>query len=173
VGVYTHKSAWLLSLALVVAVVQGNPVAAQTEAIRTLSPDDVHRLINENKGKMVIVNFWASWCPPCLEEFPDIIEVYDDYHTEGLEVIAVSMNAEDETADIEEFLGNYDPPFTIYRAASQDAAFFEGVVDDWFGEMPTTLIFDAEGNRTHFYKRQITYEELVQDVTSLLPVPVP
>ena len=172
-AVDTHKPAWLLSLALVVVAIQCIPAAAQTEAISTVSPEDVYQLVSENEGKVVVVNFWASWCPPCLEEFPDIIEVYNDYQSEGLEVIAVSMNAEDEIEDIEEFLGNYDPPFTIYRAASQDAAFFEGISENWFGEMPTTLIFDTEGTSIHFYKRQITYEELVHDVTSLLSVPVP
>jgi thiol-disulfide isomerase/thioredoxin len=139
------------------------------ENISAVSPDQIHELIAENRGNVVIVNFWASWCPPCIEEFPDIIRVYDELHSEGLEVIAVSMNLDDELADIEDFLSNFDPPFPIYRAATYDDAFFQGVSDNWFGEMPTTFIVDTGGEAVRLYKRQLTYEELALDVAALLP----
>ena len=166
-----HNPRWLLLIGVVFALAQSIPAAAQTDTISTVNPEDVYQIVAENAGKVVIVNFWASWCPPCLKEFPDIIRAYDDYHSQGLEVIAVSMNAGDEIEDIEAFLENYDPPFPVYRAATLDETFFEGISENWFGEMPTTLIFDALGNTTHLYKKQVTYDELANDVTALLAMP--
>ena len=163
-----HK-VWLISLCLAVLTAQAISTRARGEAVTTVTADDVHALVQAKNGKVVVLNFWASWCPPCLKEFPDIIKVYNEYHSEGLEMMAVSMNAADEMEDIDEFLQNYEPPFPVHLAASLDEAFYEGVVKPWFGEIPITLIFDADGELVHVHKKPLTYEELVTDVTALLP----
>lgn len=160
---------WLLALCLLVAGGQGVLTAVQGDGLPTVGPDELYQRISENTGSVVLVNFWASWCPPCLKEFPDIIRVYNEYHSEGLEVLAISMNSEEEMEDIEEFLGNYDPPFPVFRADSLEPVFYRSVREDWYGEIPATLILDPVGNAIHFYKKQLTYEDIVADVTALLP----
>jgi len=164
-----HARLRLLSLCLTVVAVQGISPVARAEPVATVSPEEIQALVQSNQGKVVVLNFWASWCPPCLEEFPDIIEVYDEYHSRGLEVIAVSMNADDELEDIDNFLQDFVPPFTIYRSATQDEAFYDGVIQPWYGEIPMTLIYDTSGERIHVHKKALTHEELVQDVAALLP----
>jgi thiol-disulfide isomerase/thioredoxin len=143
--------------------------AARSQGIATVTPPEIAALVANSAGKVVVVNFWATWCPPCLREFPDIIEVYEDYHGRGVEVYAVSMNEAEENEDIEAFIQRFEPPFPVYRAASVDEVFYEGVVESWFGEMPMTLVFDPAGNRVHVHKKPLTYEELAADVTALLP----
>lgn len=142
---------------------------AIAEELPTVTPARIHALVAENAGQVVVVNFWATWCPPCLREFPDIIDVYTEYREKGLTVLAVSMNEAEDLDDIEEFLASFAPPFPIYRAASIDTAFYQGVVDPWYGEMPMTLIYDTRGALTHVHKRPLTYAELVSDVGALLP----
>jgi thiol-disulfide isomerase/thioredoxin len=172
-----HIRGWILPLSMIgLAACQAappepapEPPTLRAEDIRTVTAEEIHALVEEQGGKVVAVNFWASWCPPCLEEFPDIIDVYEDLHSEGLEVIAVSMNFEDEMEDIDAFLGRYRPPFPVYRAASMDEAFLEGVVAGWYGEIPVTLVFDAGGNLVHFHKKLVTYDELAGEVIPLLP----
>lgn len=44
------------------------------------------------KGKVVLVDFWATWCPPCLEEFPNMLKMYSEYHDEGFEIIGISLD---------------------------------------------------------------------------------
>ena len=167
-----HQLIWVLALTLTLSfgcqTTEPLPEPIRAEDIQTVTAEELHDLIDRNAGKVVIVNFWASWCPPCLEEFPDIIEVYRDLQTDGLEVLAVSMNFEDEMEDVEEFLGNYRPPFPVYRAATVDETFLSGVVEEWFGEIPVTLVFDTSGRLVHFHKRLVTYDELAGEVTILL-----
>jgi thiol-disulfide isomerase/thioredoxin len=143
--------------------------ASAADEIAIISPDGIDALVASNEGKVVVVNFWATWCPPCLREFPDIIEVYEEYREQGLEVVAVSMNEADESEDIQEFIENFAPPFDVYRASTADFEFYEGVLESWFGEMPMTLVFDTAGETAHIHKRPLTYDELAADVAALLP----
>ena len=138
------------------------------EAIPTVGAQDIKSLVQENKGKVVVVNFWATWCPPCVKEFPDIIKLYQNYQPKGVEVIAVSMNEPDEMEDIKEFIDKYKPPFSIYRAASAEEAFYQEFDKDWFGQMPTTVIYDTTGKVSHLHMNPITYPELEKYVTAAL-----
>jgi thiol-disulfide isomerase/thioredoxin len=143
---------------------------APVTQVRTVTAKQIRALVDDSKGKVVVVNFWASWCPPCIREFPAIIKVYEQYHSKGMNLFAVSLNAADEQADIEQFLQAYKPPFPIYRADTQDETFNESVLKDWSGEMPLTLVFDTAGERVLAHRSELTYEQLSSKVEALLPL---
>ena len=73
----------------------GLGVRAQSPAaadIKSVEPQDIKDLVAQNKGKVVVLNFFATWCVPCHTEFPDIIKLQNAYKGKGLQVIEVSMN---------------------------------------------------------------------------------
>ena len=94
----------------------------------------------ELKGKMVLVNFWATDCPGCIAEMPKLIETYNQYHQQGFEMVAVAMS--------------YDPPSQVLNYTSKRQVPFP-VMHDSLGEVasrfgnvnltPTTFIVDKEG----------------------------
>jgi len=129
----------------------------------------IRALVDERKGKVVVVNFWASWCPPCMREFPAIIKVYEQYRGQGVEMFAVSLNEAEDMAEIEQFVKEFKPPFPIYIADRQDETFNEAVLKDWSGEMPLTLIFNTAGEQVLAHKSELTYEELSSKLQALLP----
>jgi thiol-disulfide isomerase/thioredoxin len=107
------------------------------------------------KGKMVLVNFWATDCPGCIKEMPDLINTYNDYKSKGFEVIAVAMP--------------YDPPAQVLNYTKQKSLPFP-VMHDGLSEItqafggvnltPTTFIFDKEGNRIQRKIGELDFEQL-------------
>jgi thiol-disulfide isomerase/thioredoxin len=116
---------------------------------KTHAPDIVFTTINNQKismaslkGKVVLVNFWATDCPSCVQEMPHLVDIYKAYKADGFEVINIAMQ--------------YDPPAQVLNYVTQKALPFP-VMHDGFGAMdkafggvnvtPTAFIFDKQGNR--------------------------
>jgi thiol-disulfide isomerase/thioredoxin len=154
---------------------EASPAAAESAKappapeIRRVNAKQIRALVDERRGKVVVVNFWASWCPPCVREFPAISKVYEQYRDKGLDLFAVALNAPEEIEEIKQFLAEQKPPFSIYLADPEDQTFNETVLEKWYGEMPLTLVFDTTGQRVLAHRSEITYEELSKKVEPLLP----
>lgn len=156
-------------LALLLVMFASPPlIAAEAAGVKALDSDQIKAVVGEQEGKVVVLNFWATWCPPCIKEFPDIIKLYDTYESQGLQVIAVSMNEPEEVEDIAEFLAEHKPRFPVYRAASTEEEFYADFDEKWWGEMPMTMIYDKTGKVIKMHKKPLTYEEFEQDVKALI-----
>ncbi len=142
--------------------------SAQSPAIPTLDAKGIKALVAENKGKVVLLNFFATWCPPCRKEFPGIVKFHEKYKSQGLEVIEISMNDASEKGDIRAFIREMKPAFPIYLAASTDEQFYKAIDERWAMELPITLIYDRDGKLRYYYPKERTYAELQQDVGPLL-----
>ncbi len=125
--------------------------------------NDKGELINTSKlkGKVVFINFWASWCPPCRAEFPSIQKFYEKYK-ENKDLVFLTVNLDDEAASGKAYLNKeqFSVPFLVP----------EGSVSNVFfnGSLPTTVVLDKYGNiRMHRtgmadYSKNSFYEEINQ-----------
>ena len=103
-------------------------------AARTDAPID----LNSFRGRVVYVDFWASWCAPCQESFPWMQTMEDAYERQGLTVIAVNLDLDREAA--ERFLAKFHPTFDVrFDPHGEVAEFFK------VKGMPTSLIIDRHG----------------------------
>src|SRR3982750_4737171 len=95
----------------------------------------------------LLLNFWATWCDPCREEFPDLLKIEADYHKRGLEFAAVSFDfSEDVQKAVPEFLREVKADITPYWLNLPDPEPAIRMVDPaWTGGIPTTFLFDAKG----------------------------
>ncbi len=102
--------------------------------------DEAGRVINtaDLKGKVVFMNFWASWCPPCRAEFPSIQKFYDRYKDRE-DVVFLTVNLDDQAAAGRKYLDkqNYSLPLLV-PASEIPQAFYTG-------SLPTTVVLDKNG----------------------------
>ena len=115
------------------------------------------------KGKPMLINFWATWCPPCLEEIPYFVELVDEYKDEGLVVLGIST---DDTADqLRPFAGNLKMNYPVLVGLDQPE------VERAFGAMwaiPVTIFVKKDGTVCKTHRGTQTKEFFEQHVKALL-----
>lgn len=101
--------------------------------------------ISPPRAKLLVVNVWASWCEPCREEWPLLGEFVERYRAHGLELIAISMDAPEDSAQLAEFLDTHATPFPVFWWQGTRSALESVLADAWISGLPTTLVMDAKG----------------------------
>ena len=96
--------------------------------------------LSQQRGRVVFVNFWATWCPPCRKEAPSLERLYERLREDGFEVLAVSIDALGQEAAVEAFRREFGLRFPILLDPSQDAHRSFGVTG-----VPETYLIDAQG----------------------------
>lgn len=164
---WTHRVA-LGALALTLAL-PGSARAAGPEIV----PADIKALMGEVRkpgAKAVLVNVWATWCDPCIEEMPDILRFFRDHRDKGLRLVLVSGDDEETRAKAEKFLASQGVDFRSFLKAGDDMDFINGLAQDWSGSLPASFLYDANGKRHHFWSGKVSYDALSAKLAEVLAV---
>lgn len=109
------------------------------------------------KNKVVLVNFWATDCPGCIKEMPDLINTYKQYQNKGFEVIAVAMSY-DQIAQIQNYSKSQALPFPVTHDSN-------GEISDSFGKVtltPTAFIYNKQGRLLQHTIGELDFKALQQ-----------
>lgn len=147
---------------LVVGLVAVTAVAAYALWLRS-ALDDVtfvtlhgERLkLRDLRGKVVLVNFWATTCPACIKEMPELVQTYHQYHGRGLEIIAMAASY-DPPAFVKEFAERDGLPFHVALDTQEDVAKAFGGVK----VVPTTFVLDKDGRLVSRTLGMIAFDKL-------------
>jgi thiol-disulfide isomerase/thioredoxin len=153
----------LLALALIAAVSGGaqspsKPAphtgkAATAADLPLIDLAGYQQLLSKERGKALVVNFWATWCEPCRDEYPLIVELAKEFKPQGVNVIGVDMDDDSDMNLVRRFIARNQPPFPNYRqkpGINLDA-FYNGVNPQWKGTMPQTIFYGRDGNIIGFF----------------------
>ncbi|MBU8907856.1 TlpA family protein disulfide reductase [Desertibacillus haloalkaliphilus] len=119
--------------------------------------------LSDYRGEIVIMNMWASWCPPCRKEMPDLDRLYQDYKDVGVTVLGVNMNKfERTTEDADAFLEEFDVSFPTLIDVDGDVA-----TDYQIQGLPMTYIIDEDGVINLVIRGEVNYEGLEEIILEM------
>lgn len=148
------------------------PPASKTAAPRDPEMIDLQayqKLLEQYHGKPLLVNFWATWCEPCRDEYPMLNELAKQYAPQGLQVVGVSVDDDGDLILMRRFLARYKPVFPNYRKkAGGMSTFREGILPGWGGVLPVTIFYHRDGGQAGHFLGEGTREKFEAAIHSLL-----
>jgi thiol-disulfide isomerase/thioredoxin len=143
------------------AALRTHPIELQFTAVDG-RPVDLARL----RGKVVLLDFWATWCGPCVADLPHLLSRYRRYHDRGLEVVGVSLDRPNDREKLVHFTAEHDMPWPQYFNGSAPTHAIADAYGIFF--IPTGLLFDREGR---LVSDAATGEELDRQLAALFAPP--
>jgi len=117
---------------------------------------DRQRSITEWDGKVIVLNFWASWCPPCIHEIPMFMDLQEDYADDGLQFVGVAMDRqEDAKRFFDELEMNYPSMHGIHQVTRVGELY-----GNTMGTLPYTVIINRDGHIVERFNREVEREQL-------------
>ncbi|MFA5241142.1 MAG: TlpA disulfide reductase family protein [Sulfuricella sp.] len=99
--------------------------------------------LEQLRGKVAVINFWATWCPPCRKEIPDLIEAQEQYRERGVAFLGIAV--EDNNALVQDFARTYGINYPLVTGKERGIALMQKLGNQVAG-LPFTLVLDAQGN---------------------------
>jgi len=125
-------------------------------------------LLNQKNDTTFVINFWATWCKPCIEEMPAFNKLHNNYLKKKVHVILVSLDfGKDYQSRVKSFAERHSlKPHIVILDDPNSNAWIDKVSPDWSGALPATLIFNK--NKRSFFEQSFTYEELEKEVRKVI-----
>lgn len=127
------------------------------------------QMLAANKGKVVLVDFWATWCVPCRKEMPELAKLVARLQAKGLVLVPISADEPENEADAREFLAKSGVKSKGYlKAPKDDDAFIRAIDPKWGGELPALVLYDKTGKKVQIWKGETATSVIEAAVAKLL-----
>jgi thiol-disulfide isomerase/thioredoxin len=158
----------LLAAATAAAVPQASKTAVPRDP-EMIDAQAYQKLIEQYHGKPLLVNFWATWCEPCRDEYPMLNELAKQYAPQGLKVVGVSMDDDGDLILMRRFLARYKPVFPNYRKkVGAEEQFRQAILPGWNGTLPATVFYGKDGKMAGHVIGEGTRESYETTIRTLL-----
>jgi len=162
---------WLFVIGFSLNAFSQKPVAPKDQNLPkvTLGDEAAIKAVMVSKGKPLLVNFWATWCDPCREEFPDLVKLDQEFKGK-IDFITISL---DDPADIAttvpRFLSSMKAEMPAYLLKTPDeSAFIATISKAWQGAMPFTILYDKDGKAAYQREGKVNLEVIRPQIAALL-----
>jgi len=143
-------------------------VEVSNENIPTLNYNELKPLLNKKDDKTHVINFWATWCAPCVKELPYFEKIHKTYNDDNVEVILVSLDfPKKKESSLIPFVKKKNIQSKVLHLDDTKEQFWIGdIAESWSGAIPATLIYNKD--KRQFYEQSFTQEELETEIQTFL-----
>jgi len=154
-----------MNMRLIILLVIGGLIfgfQAYAQEVEVVKFDQLNQYINQKNGKIKVINFWATWCKPCIEELDYFEAINRDYQQENVQVILVSFDFPTQVeSKLKPFLKKRKIKSEVILLDETDFnSFIDRIDERWSGAIPATLIVDSRTGKKYFYEKQFQPGEL-------------
>ena len=149
---------------------RGTRAAKSPARARAVNAEEMQALLKRDGSRPLLVNYWATWCDPCRDEFPDLVKIDKDYRAKGLDFIAISL---DDLSDIKtavpKFLRQMKAKMPVYLLNVADPEPAINLVDrEWGGALPATFLYNNKGEVVYKHFGRVKADELRSAIEKLV-----
>jgi len=173
--ILTCSFAGLLWLCALTGIVGAQPSRVPLKSDKVITQIDIIKLegLLKPNGKPLLINFWATWCDPCREEFPDLVKL-DTLYKGKIDFITISLDELSEIdGDVPKFLASMKAEMPAYLLHTPDeSAAIKLVSKDWAGNLPLTLLMETNGKIAYQRGGLIRFDTLKENIDRVIGAPV-
>ncbi len=156
------------AISISVGLLLGSLYQLSAQQVRNMKMTELNELIETSTTPMVI-NFWATWCVPCLQEIPYFISVAKEFKEEGVSLLLVSLDMQEDSAKVEPFAIKRKITAPIVWLNETNADYFCPIIDDrWSGSVPATLFVNTKMKYRKFLEKALSEETLRKEIQQLV-----
>ena len=145
-------------------------IEAEPVALKMAGSDELKKLRANPTGKLLLVNFWATWCGPCVTEFPELQTTFRMYRNRGFDFVSVSSNDPEEKPQVIEFLQKYHSSSTNYQFATSDTFDLQADFDPAMpAAVPFTVLIAPNGDVLFQQLGELDFLKLRRAILANLP----
>ena len=143
-------------------------VSKTSDELEVYDYEGLEPLLNMKDDKTYVINFWATWCAPCIKELPYFEKLNEDYNGKNVEVILVSLDFPQQyEKKLKPYIKEKNLKSKVVALDDTDQnKWIPAISEDWSGAIPATIIYNKE--KRQFYERSFTYEELQSELIQFI-----
>lgn len=144
-------------------------LAAPVQKLIPLDEALYPKTVAAQKGKVVLVNFWATWCEPCRKEMPELVRIAKGMKAQGLELITISADEPEDEKIALEFIAKAGVAGPTYaRRAKNDDKFINAIDPKWSGALPALILYDRSGKKVKSWIGESDLKVVQAEIKKLL-----
>jgi len=143
--------------------VPANPAVAKLMQSRLPDAAGQPHQLSDWKGKILLVNFWAPWCPPCVAEMPELVALQNDMASKNLQIVGIGI---DSPSNIKQFADKHQISFPLLVAGMQGTE-LSREMGNQAGGLPFTVLLDSAGQVRQTYLGKLNMEQVRSDLAAL------
>jgi thiol-disulfide isomerase/thioredoxin len=138
------------------------PAVKPSVGARAVNTEELLGLLKGNGSRPLLVNYWATWCEGCRDEFPDLVKIDKQYRPKGLDFIAITLDdLKDINTEVPKFLRKMRATMPVYLLNVADPEPAINAVDrEWGGALPATFLYNAKGEVVYKHVGRFNADEL-------------